>query len=201
MRLFKLAFSAACAMSAAAASAEAGNRSVAGDVVDLSTRICFGIASGAVAYRPRDVGEEMAAIRALGLNYGIPSGIIDTLGQAGRNLVSRATIASRPNGDYQVILAAGGAMPGCHVLLAGRPDAALAEAVSEALADRQGGWTRVPSMTDGRGPVERRSFIRRDSAGRPYLLDLFIARGTPTRLGLIASVTLWPRSVALPRGY
>lgn len=198
---FGFAAFALAALSVARADAAPSGLTVAEDIVDVSARVCFPVATGALSFTPIDVSAEMRTIAALGLSYGIPSPVIDSLGQAGQTLVSRATIASRPNGDYHVLLAIGGALPGCRVMLAGAIDPSIPDAVAQALVAPDGGWTALPGNRVS-GFATRRSFVRRGPNGRAYLLDLIAIDNPAGTLRIVAMIgDVPPDGVPLPPGF
>src|SRR6478735_4274865 len=61
---------------------------VAADVAFV-TDVCYRLTTGELRWAPRDINEEMALVEAAGLTYGVPNGVIDTLGPAGRVSVNR----------------------------------------------------------------------------------------------------------------
>jgi hypothetical protein len=170
-------------------------RTVEADFAEMTSRICYPIVTGERPFTHTDLASEMAAIAALDLTYGIPPGVIDTLPHTAQTAVSRATLASRTNGNYQSLFALGGAVPGCKVLLTGPADAALTERIAAPFGSREGGWTRRPGLDRRSGAVERRSFVRRDSKGGDYLLDLLIVHSPEAGLRLLAMVAPLPPSL------
>jgi hypothetical protein len=173
-------------------------RAVAEDVAQVSTDVCYRLATGELRWAPRNVNEEIAQVEAAGLEYGAPGTVIDAMGGAGRIMVNRATMASRTNGDFHIVLANGGSMPGCRVMLAGDELPGTADAVGSALV--AAGWTALPEMTDTRGALERRLFIRFGPRNEPYIANLMVVSDPSARLRLYTQVAKVPPNVRLPAG-
>jgi hypothetical protein len=188
----------------AAQAAPARPLSVAEDVADISSRACYGLTSGTIALpvasSPQTLDAVMSMIRGFGLTFGIDQAAMAGLGPAGQAMISRATMGSKANGDARIILAVGGAIPGCRVILVANPDPALTEAVAGALL-AQPGWRAMPRLTQSRDGVERRIFLRRDATGKPYLLNLMTVTNPASKLRLFTSIAAIPPGVALPEGF
>ena len=173
-------------------------RSVAEDVAQVSTDVCYRLATGELRWAARDVNEEIAQVEASGLEYGAPGPVIDSMGQAGRMMVNRAMMASRTNGDFHLVLATGGSTPGCRVMLAGDELPGTADAVGSALV--AAGWTALPDATETRGALERRLFIRFGPRDEPYIANLMVVNDPSARLRLFTTVAKVPPYVRLPAG-
>lgn len=158
---------------------------VAADVAFVSD-VCYRLIAGELRWAPRDVSEEIALIEAAGLTYGIPNGVIDSLGQTGRISVNRATMASRSRGSFDVILAVGGQIPGCRVMLAGDNTSGLADALAASLV--AGGWTALDAFTSSNGAFEQRMFLR-SREGRWYRLDLALRTDQADQLRVLIGVS------------
>jgi hypothetical protein len=171
------------------------------DVANVTTRICFGLASGTLSLPDEAIDRQIARIESFGLAFGLPPAVLDTLGPAGEAMVSRATLASRSNGSYRILLATGGAIPGCRVLLSGDADPDVVAAVVRTFEAPASGWRPMPQLTQTRGMLERHAFLRRDAGGAPYLLNLMLVTDPAHRLWLFTSVAAVPPGVALPPGY
>jgi hypothetical protein len=171
------------------------------DVADVSTRICYGLTSGTVALPgladPNGVQATQAGIEALGLGFGLDKVSLDDLGPGGAALVSGSTMGTRVNGVARTVLTIG--ERGCRVLLVGDEDAALSDKVAAALL--AAGWKAGPPAQQQSPAAVRRMFLRRDAAGKPYLLNLQTLNAASGRLRLFTSVAAIPPQVALPPGY
>lgn len=171
-------------------------------VADLSTAACYGIQSGAIALpadgAPDALDKTMAAVKAMGLTYGVDNRILKDLGRAGTAMISRATIGSRslPAGDMVVTF--GGPQPVCRVILLTAPTPGLTDAVGARIVAQ--GWKQAP-VTQASPAVERRAFVRRDAKGNPYLMNLIASADVTSRLRLFTTVVRIPPGVALPPGF
>ncbi|WEJ98010.1 MAG: hypothetical protein P0Y59_13690 [Candidatus Sphingomonas phytovorans] len=170
-------------------------------VADLSTATCYGIQSGAIAL-PRDedpdaLDKTMAAVKAMGLTFGIEDRILKDLGRAGGAMVSRATMGSRvlPAGD--VVVTFGGPQPVCRVILLAPAVNGMTDAVAALIVVR--GWKQAP-VTQTSSAVERRAFVRRDAKGTPYMMNLIAIADATSRLRLFTTTVRVPPGVTLPPG-
>ena len=172
-------------------------------VADVSTRVCYELASDALAL-PADNAAQEKALAARGLSTGVDQVGYNGLGQVGTAMLSQAIMGSRVVGDARVVVAIGGRMQGCRTLLVAEPVAPTLAAEAEgALA--AAGWRKVPGMGGPTGPLDRRVFLRRDAQKRPYLLNLMLvqqpAPAAAGKLRLFTSVAAVPPTVQLPEGY
>jgi len=185
--------------------APAADSALADAVAQLSTKGCYGVATGAVRFpalgEQDNVGKSIEAFRTLGLQSGINKTMLDDLGPAGTGLISQASIGSKSLGNGVMVMALGGRQPGCRIILLADPDPAMTDGVSSALAKPANGWKLIPEMSGTRGGIERRAFIRRDAKGLPYLLNLMTVIQESPRLRLFTTVVAIPAGVALPKGY
>jgi len=161
--------------------AEAEFDAVAADVAFV-TDVCFRLTTGELRWAPRDVNEEIALVEAAGLTYGVPGGVLDTLGPAGLASVNRATMASRSRGGFHVVLAVGGSIPGCRVMLAGDNRAGMAESVAASLEAH--GWLDVDAVATASATLERRLLVR-NTHGKWYKLDFAWGGNPSTRLRIL----------------
>jgi hypothetical protein len=181
--------------------APAAAASPADDVAEISNSACLRIATGELIVPHPATSEFEALAGRLGLKAGIDRKALDMLGPA-TSLVSRAAMAHRANGDSYIVLSTGGAMPGCRVILLSEPSAGAVDAVAAALVRPVGGgWTAFPAMTGTRGPVTKRVFLRRDRAGKPYLLNLVGLNEPVGKIQLYTNVVAVPANVTLPEGF
>ncbi len=165
------------------------------EVARLSTSACYAIANGTLQMPDGPASEPM--LNRLGLAFGVPSDATKQ-GPVLTTLISRATLGSETLSDGQILFADGGAR-GCRIILLGEKRTGQTDLVADALAE--GGRRAVPSMTVTRGAIERRAFLRRDTATAPYLLNLMTVLDQPGRLRLFTTVARIPPNVTLPAGY
>ena len=106
---------------------------------------------------------------------------------------------SLPEAD--LVFAAGGSQPGCHVILLSEPSLSVKESVSQRLMDD--GWTYIAEMTATRGALERRAFIRRDREGQAYLMNLMtvLSPAPGSKMRLFTTTAKIPPHVTIPEGY
>ena len=186
---------------AAAAPSPTPAASPAQDVAEVSNAVCLKWASGELALPDPAKPEYPAALAGLGLKAGIDNSAMEMV-VPGLGMISRAAMASRVNGASRVVMAVDGAMPGCRVILLGEPAPASVEEVAAALVrPGSGGWTAFPKMTETRGPVSRRVFLRRDSSGKPYLLNLIALVQPIGKIQLYTNIAAVPPNVTLPEGF
>jgi hypothetical protein len=185
---------------ALAAATPARAATIAQDVADVSTSACLKVASGELTLSSPATAAYEAEVAKLGLSAGLERAALDMLGP-GSALVSRTAMATRQNGSAYIILAANGPMPGCRVILAAEPDAAAMDAVAAALIAPDHGWKAVPGMTEMRGIATKRVFLRRDAAGKPYMLNLVGLKGVPGKVQLYTTTVAVPPGVAIPPGF
>ena len=174
--------------------------SVAEDVAEISTNACFRVASGRFAIPHPASDEYSAAVRQLGLEPGIQRAALGMMGPA-IALISRSAMAYRANGSSYIVFAVNGALPGCRVILLGQPPANAMDAIAAALTASAVGWAAIPQMTETRGPATKRVFLRRDPAGRAYLLNLVALNDVPGNVRLYTTIVAVPAGVALPEGF
>ncbi|HEX7853591.1 MAG TPA: hypothetical protein VF503_07840 [Sphingobium sp.] len=180
------------------------NDDLARSIADFSGTGCYGIVSGAIAMPtiddPNSVDKSIKTLEGMGLRYGVNDNMMKGLGRPGMSMISRSTMGSKsfPNGD--VLLVVGGPQPGCRVILLSEPSVNVTEGISERLV--RSNWKAVPSMTGARGPIERRAFVRRDSNGNPYLMNLMtITAPVPdSKLRVFTTTVRIPNGVQLPEG-
>ncbi len=170
------------------------------DVADVSTRVCYGLASGTLNLPPVRVDTLAAratALQALEMQPGTPKDTFEALGSGGLEMIYGGDLASRDNGGARTVaVMQGGA---CRALLLADEDAEWADRVREALV--AAGWRAGPSATRGSAVAERRMFLRRDARGLPYLLNLQTLKIASGRLQLFTSVVAIPPNVQLPEGF
>lgn len=173
-------------------------------IAELSDNVCYGIVSGAIpmpsVQDPNSVDKSIKALEAKGLSFGINADMMKDLGKPGLTLVSQSTMGSKSLDKGNVILAVGGRLPGCRVILLADPEVSSTEAVSAQLS--RFGWRAMPDMTGARGAIEKRTFFRRDAKGDPYLMNLMTitAPAPDSKLRMYTTTIRIPEGVQLPEG-
>jgi hypothetical protein len=196
-----LAVLAAAAAPAQSAPAAPRPPSLAEDLADVATRVCYNVAAGRLRWDPAKLEEEKALFARLGLKAGIPTGVIDSFGPSVAATFNRAVLGSRSRGPSHVLLAAGGQAPGCRVTVAGAPGVVTALDAIVALQDARHGWTPAPHLSRKAGPIERHSFVRRADGGAVVLLDLLVALPAEGNFRMMAMVVPMPPELKLPDGF
>jgi hypothetical protein len=189
------------ALLSAPAPAAPAQRSLGEDVADVATRVCYKVVSGALRWNPASLAEEEALLKSLDLRSGLPPGTIDNFGRNLAATFNQSILASRPNGASHVLLAIGGRMPGCRVVVSGRPGAVAAADVIAALKRPPYGWTPAPALGRSGGPIVRHSFVRRAENGATLLLDLLVVTEASGTFRLMAMVLPPPPGATLPPGF
>jgi hypothetical protein len=178
---------------------------LARSVAEFSGDACYGIASGTIPMPssgdPNKLENSIKVLEGMGLSHGIGKNMAaEELGKLGIALVSHSTMGSKSLEQGDVILAVGGRQPGCRVILFSESSADVTEAVSAHLV--RSSWKAVPSMTAKRRGIERRAFVRRDSKGSPYLMNLMTLT-TPapdSKLRMFTMTIRIPDGVQIPDG-
>lgn len=173
-------------------------------IASLSGESCYGIASGSIVMPamtdPDALAKSVKAIGTMGLGYGVNDSMMKALGKPGLMMIAQSTMGSKSLDQGDVVLAVGGRQPGCRVILLAEPSVNVTQAVAARLV--QAGWKAMPSMTEARGAIERRAFVRRDGKASPYLMNLMTVT-TPapgSKLRLFTTTIAIPDHVRLPDG-
>ncbi|WP_305096900.1 hypothetical protein [Croceibacterium aestuarii] len=189
----------------AATAEETSEARIADEITQLSSGTCFGIISGEIAMpalsAKNSLDESIEKVESWGLSYGFSKEIAGKPGAPGLALVSRSTMGSKSLLDTDIVFAVGGSQPGCHVILLSEPSLSVTDSIARRLVED--GWRYIKEMTARRGALERRAFIRRDSEGQDYLMNLMTVlspvRGTKMRL--FTTTAKIPPQVRIPEGY
>lgn len=199
-RLAGIGGAAALLLSGAAAVAQsAPGGTVAAALAATAAGPCVDLVSGAAAW-PQDNAAQEALLGGYGLTSGMPQGAMSGLGPAGTTLVSGATLAHREASDGGFVMALGGAQPLCRLILYRVADAAATKAMLfAALTSPVSGWKEAPSRA--RAAVDKRMFVRRNSAGKPMLLNVLSPVDPAARPSLMLTVAAIPPNVTLPQGF
>lgn len=196
-----------CALLAASlfqaeAEAQVSVRSSAAAFVEVATTACLSVANGSTNFANSTPEQDEASIGSFGLEYGIDGEILDRFGTVGSGILNRAIMGNIPVQGDAVVLAIGGAMPGCKVILLSTTAESPQDAVASLLAAAQPSWRELPFNRSRAGTaVTMRRFIYRDLSGRPFLLNLIIAPVPDSQIKLVATVNAIPDNVAIPEGF
>jgi hypothetical protein len=147
---------------------------VATDAADTITRICLAHASGAISLQYKNLEDEIAGIRGLGMVYGVPPEALRGFDLRAQSMINRATLASKPSGPDHVIMAVGGRISNCRVMVSGAPRPNFLGAIEPALLGAPFGWKPLPSRSRSENGIEGRSYVKTASNGLPYLLHMLV---------------------------
>lgn len=190
------------AAAAAAAPAPASLTSEAAThIAHLTTGPCYDIARSAIAMpAASDIPGRDAMVIAFGLEPGLPPKLLDRLGPGGSALVSRATMGSKSIGEDALVLAFGGEIPGCSVaLVTGSATSREYEIVAALVA---AGWKELNSgVAQQRGFVGKRMVVKRDEAGKPYLVNILTIMQPGSEFRHVTTVVAIPPHVTLQAGF
>lgn len=141
-------------------------------------------------------------MEAFGLGYGIGGEIYDRFGAAS-GILNRAVMGNIAVDGDLVVLAIGGAMPGCKTILLSTSSDDLQEDVAILLGALQPSWRELPFDRSRPGTsVTMRRFIYRDGSGAAFLLNLILAPAMPnSQMKLVATVNAIPANVVIPEGF
>jgi len=171
-------------------------------VVEFSSNACYGLATGATVLpgdqSPDALNQTIHTVEKMGLSFGVDDKMLKQLGTPGLAIVSRSTMGSKTLDHGNVVVTFGGPLPGCRVILLTETPVNVADAVSASLASA--GWKSVPAIQTQRAKVERRSFVKRDIRGDPYLMNLMAIGEPNSKIRLITTTIRIPASVTLPSG-
>lgn len=181
----------------------ATGQQIARAVTDFSSNACYGIAAGTTVLpndqSPDALSQTIHAVEKMGLMFGVNDKMLEDLGTLGQTLVSRSTMGSKSLDHGDVVVTFGGTQPGCRVILLAEAPVNVTDAISSNLANV--GWKAVPAMTAQRGALERRAFVKRDTQGNPYLMNLMIIGDPSLKIRLVTTTVRIPAGVALPPGF
>ncbi len=185
-------------MFASAASPPVMPVSVAGDFIDVTMKLCYGIASGEVQFDGSVIGDAKV-LSSRNVAAGLRNGTMDRLGRQSLGLISQSVIGERLSGEDTVVIAVGGTMPGCRTILLSKVvdghDATIAKML---VAD---GWKEVPASNAPNAAVNRRMFTRRDAKAQAYLINMFAGTLAQSDFRIMTTVNPIPISVQLPEGF
>ena len=167
---------------------------------DLATGACWQIESRTVAVpQPSDIDGLDALVEGYGLTPGLSPKAFERMGEGG-GMANRATMGSTDVGEDTLVIAFGGQVPGCTVMLLTTAGNSSEYDLVEALATA--GWKEVrPGMSQQRGFVGKRMLARRDESGQPYIANVLtiMKPGLDWRHGI--TIVKVPPHVKLPEGF
>jgi hypothetical protein len=137
---------------------------------------CLAEASGVLTLGPDQAPDRHAAFfTAAQMREGTPADVLAALGTSGFGIVENASAGHRLIGDDRVVMAIGGDLPTCRVVIAS-PARELDDGVEISEAVLASGRWRLAQVLPNNGAIKQRMFAHRAADGRIYLL--FAATGT-----------------------
>ena len=172
--------------------------SPAAELVDVTMGVCYGLATGEVKLGG-SLDDDTKALKSKNVAFGLRQATMDRLGRQSLGLVSRSLIGERISGEASVILAVGGAMPGCRSILLSKTVDGQDISVAKLFVDA--GWKEAPATNAPGAALNRRIFVRRDAKGQPYLVNMFTSSSPQSDVRIITTVNAIPPGVQLPEGF
>lgn len=195
-----LALLAAVAATASGAAPLAEPRSLASDVVSVSTDICYRLARQEIVLGG-GIEADTAVLASGGVSFGIANGGYERLGREGVGLLSRAVLGSRSSGPDLVVLAIGGQVPGCKTMAVAKDAGSLFSDIALKLTAKGVDWREAPASNSPGAPIQKRMFVKRDAAGQAYLMNVFAITLPASELRVLTTVNAVPPGVILPEGF
>jgi hypothetical protein len=183
---------------AAAAPAAPTMPSSAAELVDATVDICLPVAKEELKLGA-SVEQDEKALKLRKMSFGLGSATMGKLGRSGIGLISRSLIGERVVGDDVIVLAVGGAMPGCRSILVSKVSDGHDAKVAELLL--MSGWKEAPATNASGAAIIRRMFVRRDGKGQPYLINMMTGTLPASDIRVITTVNPIPPGVQLPQGF
>ncbi len=168
-------------------------------MADVTLRACLPLAQRTMVLGA-GADADSATLATIDLEAGIDAATRALLGADGAGLIADAMLAIRTVDDAHIVLADGGTMGGCRVILASARAIEKAEG-RFALALVSAGFGDAGSSFAPGGKARQRKFLRRDADGKPYLVALYVPLGSDDAVRMIATVNLVPPTVNLPEGF
>lgn len=180
---------------------ETDQRSVATQYAEAVVDGCLPLARGEISFSG-SVVEDQLVIDELNFENGINEGIHNRFSLQDSGVLNRSIMGHRLAGDGVIVLAVGGQLPGCKVILLMPEEGFLADEVSTALSVLEPQWRELPFGRNRPGTsITKRSFIMRDWEGTPFLINLISPQVPNSQLRLLATLSPVPASVQIPEGY
>lgn len=182
--------------------AKTGTESVAARYAAAVVDGCLPMAQGDMNFTASSVTEDEQHIRAQGFEYGISGDIYDRFGLQGSSVLNRAIMGHRQADEAVFVLAIGGALPGCKVILLTPEEGSLEDDVSAAFGTLEPEWRELPFAQSRPGSkVTMRRFIMRDDDHAPFLINLITTPIPDSQVRLLATLSPIPSHVQIPEGF
>lgn len=188
------------------AATDADSASVAVAYADAIIDGCLPVAHGNADFGGSTPAEDERQLTEQGFEYGIDGELFDRFGPRDTALISRSVMGHRVADDRQdgaaFVLAIGGAMPGCKVILLTSEDHVSSDDVAVALNELEPAWRQLPFANTRPGSsVSMRRFIMRDADDKPFLINLIANPAPDSEVRMLATLSPIPANVRIPDGY
>ena len=181
---------------------EAVESAVASRYAEAVVDGCLPMARGDVDFSNTSPTEDSEIIAAQGFDYGIDGDVLARFGVQGSGVLNNAIMGKRAAGEDMFVLAIGGALPGCKVILLRPESANLEDEVATAFSTLQPEWRELPFARTRPGTnVTMRRFIMRDEDNTPFLINLITTPIPDSQIRLVATLSPIPANVQIPEGY
>jgi hypothetical protein len=177
-----------------------GPQSAVVELAKLTNNVCFKVASNELSFGT-NIDDDQKAITVAGFQYGIQQQIYERFGRQYEAILNRSTMAHKVSGDDAVVLADGGAAPGCKSMLLSKSDGQFFNDFAKIITNEKFAWKEAPSTDPQRAGVTKKMFLKRGSDDRAYLINLMSLRFEGSDLRLLTTVNPVPANVTLPKGF
>lgn len=167
----------------------------------LTNSSCLSLATGRATIGS-SVEDDLSTVESFGFVYGINGPLYERFGQQGQGVLNRAIMGHQSVGSDDIVLAVGGALPGCKVIFLSDDTEGLADPVADAFTQAEESWKELPfAETRPGSTVQKRSFLHRDASGEPFLLNLIYPFVPDSDIRIVATVSRVPPTVRIPEGF
>ena len=177
-----------------------GPQNAVHDLAQLTNDICFKVASSQLTLGG-NIADDQKAISAVSFQYGIQQQVYDRFGRQYEAILNRSTMAHKLSGDDAVVLANGGAAPGCKSMLLSKSERPQFEDFATIITSEKFGWREAPSQGPQSAGVIKKMFLKRGPDNRAYLMNLTSLGFEGSDLRLLTTINAIPAYVTLPKGF
>ena len=165
---------------------------------EVADAVCNRQIAGEVSFGG-GIDADTQLLNEAGLMFGVAPGVVERMGLDGVGLISQSILGGQQIGDDYIIVAVGGRLPGCRTILLRKEPTETGESAAAKLA--ASGWTEVPATNTPGASILRRIFVRRDTSGQPFMLNLYAGTMPESDVYLVSTVSLIPANATLPEGF
>lgn len=170
------------------------------DLVDVTNSVCYPVATQELVFSGKPDSDQQVMLQK-NMTFGVSSDTLKRFGRVNETILNRSIMGQRVSGADAIVVSVGGDMPGCKTVLLSASTASVTDEAAKALSASSLGWKEVPSTNQPGAPLQKRMFVRRDSKGTPYLLNLFTTSVPESQMRLFTTVNPIPDNVRLPEGF